>query len=303
MSNLLQTSTHHALEGFLQIHIQEVYHLILLFLGESRNLEEHHGQCIGLLLVLLDGYEGLLVVGHREIFANRSVGSCRLDISKHLLDLLLHLIHIHITHDDDTLQVGSIPTTVIGANGLVREVHHHLHGAYRHAVGIPAPFVQLMEGTLLHTHHSTSAQTPFLIDDTTLLVYLLAIQEQVMAPVMQDKQTGIESTGNLHVDIVDIIHRLVKGSVGIEVLAKLHTDTLQILLERITREMGSTIETHMFQEMSQSALTLLLLHGTHLLCYVEVCTLLRPLVVTDIISESIRQDTHLDSRVQGYRAT
>ena len=67
--------------------------------------------------------------------------------------------------------------------------------------------------------------------------------------------------------------------------------------------MGSTIETHMFQEMSQSALTLLLLHGTHLLRYVEVCTLLRPLVVTDIISESIRQDTHLDSRVQGYRAT
>ena len=159
-----------------------------------------------------------------------------------------------------------------------------------------------MEGTLLHTHHSTSAQTPFLIDDTTLLVYLLAIQEQVMAPVMQDKQTGIESTGNLHVDVVDVIHRLVKGSVGIEVLSKLHTDTLQILLERITREMGSTIETHMFQEMSQSALTLLLLHGTHLLCYVEVCTLLRPLVVTDIISESIRQDTHLDSRVQGYRA-
>ena len=156
-----------------------------------------------------------------------------------------------------------------------------------------------MESTLLHTHHGTAAHAPLLIDDTALLVYFLVLKKQVVTPVMQDEQTGIQCSGNFHIDIVDVIHRLVKGSVGIEVLAELHSYALQILLEGVTGEVCGAIEAHVLEEVSQSALVFLLLHGAHLLRNVEIGTLLRPLVVTDVIGQAIGQNACLDCGVQG----
>ena len=51
--------------------------------------------------------------------------------------------------------------------------------------------------------------------------------------------------------------------------------------------MFGTVETHVLKEVCKTALVLLFLNGAHLLCNVEVYKVLRIVVVTDIICQSV----------------
>ena len=55
----------------------------------------------------------------------------------------------------------------------------------------------------------------------------------------------------------------------------------------------------MLEKVSQSALVLLLLNRTHLLCNIEIAALFGPFVMTNVISKAVRQSTRLYSRVKG----
>ena len=49
------------------------------------------------------------------------------------------------------------------------------------------------------------------------------------------------------------------------------------------------VEAHVFEEVSQTTLRLFLLDSAHLLCDVEVGTILRPVVVADVVGQTIVQ--------------
>ena len=250
-------------------------------------LEHQNGIGNRLLLVFLDGYQRLVIVRDGNRLALGSIGSCRGDVGKHVLDFLLNLVRVHITHDNQALQVRTIPAAVVGTQILVGEVHNDVHGTDGHAVGIAASREQVLEGSLLHTHHGRTAHTPLLIDNAALLVNLLVLQQQIMTPVMQNQQARVNGTGRLHIYIIYIIYCLVKGGVGVQVLAELHANALQILFQGIAGEVRGTVEAHVFQKVCQTALVLLFLNGAHLLRNVEVTTFLGPFIVADVVSKSV----------------
>ena len=186
---------------------------------------------------------------------------------------------------------------VVVTECLVREVHNDVHSTDRHTVSVLTSRVNLLEGFFLHTHHGTTTHTPLLVDDTTLLVNLLVFEEKVMAPVVKDEETRVNGSWNLHVHVVDVIYCLVKRSVGVKVLTELDTNLLEILLEVVTREVLRSVETHVLKEVSKTELVIFLLHRTYVLSNIEECSLLWPLVVTNVISQTVWQSALLNLRV------
>ena len=118
---------------------------------------------------------------------------------------------------------------------------------------------------------------------------------------MENEQAGVNGTWSFHVHIINVINGLVEGSVGIQVLAKLHTDGLEVLLQVVTREVGGAVEAHVFEEVCQTTLVFLFLDGAHLLGNVKECTFLWPLIMTQIISQSIGQHTFAYCRIHRHR--
>ena len=141
----------------------------------------------------MNRYDRLLVVRNREEYALAWI-LYSLDVCKCVLDLVLYLIHIYITYDNDSLKVRTIPLLVVVTKCLVREVHNDVHSTDRHTVSVLTSRVNLLEGFFLHTHHGTTTHTPFLIDDTTLLVNLLVFEEKVVAPVVKDEETRVNGS-------------------------------------------------------------------------------------------------------------
>ena len=81
--------------------------------------------------------------------------------------------------------------------------------------------------------------------------------------------------------------------IGIEISTILHADALQVILEGITFEVIGTVEGEVLEEVSQTALVIILIDRTHFLCDVETGYMLRITVVTNVVSQSIIKTTYL----------
>ena len=71
-----------------------------------------------------------------------------------------------------------IPLLVVVAENLVWEVVNNLHYTDRQTVTVLAAWIELWESALVHAHHSRAACTPLLMDNATLLVNLLAVEDK-----------------------------------------------------------------------------------------------------------------------------
>ena len=157
---------------------------------------------------------------------------------------------------------------------------------------------------LQHADGGIGTNTPFLMDDATLVVNILIGEQQVASPVVENQQTRIYGGRNgSYRYIIYIIYGLVDAGIGIEILTKLHTDTLTILDDAIAGEVLGTIEAHVLQKMCQSALVLLFKDRAYLLSNVEVGLTLGLSIVTDIIRHSILKFAHSYGRVNRNRLT
>ena len=125
------------------------------------------------------------------------------------------------------------------------------------------------------------------MDDATLLVNLLGLQEQSVGPVVQNQQTRVDDALARRGYITYIIYRLVDRGIGVKIGAKLHTDGLTPFHDIVTLEVLGTVKAHVLQEVSQSALLVVFLNRAYTLCDVELGTLFGPCVMTDVIRESV----------------
>ena len=134
------------------------------------------------------------------------------------------------------------------------------------------------------------------MNHAALLVNLLVFQQQVVAPVMQNEQTRVDDAVALQGDCRDIVNRLFYTGIGIEVGAELDTDSLapghNAQLLTLAREMLRTIKSHVFQEVSQSALAGFLLDRAYTLGNIEVGHLRVFIVMTQIVGHTVLQLTH-----------
>ncbi len=184
---------------------------------------------------------------------------------------------------------------------LALEVVDHRHQTDGVAQTVLRAGIEGRKIALKHAAAGTGAQAPLLVDDATLLVDLVLFERQSARPVAQDEQAGVDVVGIGGGHVVDVVHRLVDGREGIEVATELHADRLAIAQQGIALEVVAAVEGHVLEEVGQTALALLLLDGTHALGNVEVGTVLRPVVVPDVVSKAVGQFTRSDIGIHGQR--
>ena len=100
-------------------------------------------------------YYHLLVVRYRIVSALWGTCWYRVVI-KEALYLGFNLVHIDVAHNDNSLQVGTIPLVVIVAQNIVMERIHHFYMSYRQTVGILRTGVYHRHGIL---HHALRCHT------------------------------------------------------------------------------------------------------------------------------------------------
>ena len=111
---------------------------------------------------------------------------------------------------------------------------------------------------------------------------------------MQNQQAGVDGSRSSDRHIGNVVYGFVYGSIGVQVLTEFHPDTLQVLLQCITGEVGRSIETHVFQEVGKTALVVLFLYGTYFLGNIEIGSVSRKTVFTDVIGQSVVQLSDTD---------
>ena len=136
---------------------------------------------------------------------------------------------------------------------------------------------------------STRLGAPFFMDNLAFGINFLSFQRDETAPVMEYQETGIYQSFTLGRYVGEVINRLVKGGIGIDVGTEADTILLQILNQPFSREMLGAIESHVFQEVGQSALIFFLQDRTNPLHNVELGLPNRLFVRTNIIGQSVGQ--------------
>ncbi len=133
--NLRETGIEHSTHHVVQVVLHKISSRLFQFCWDGVTLHREHEDGVLLLLVLLGYVDGLLIVGYRLVDYLGCIGRHH-DVAEHLLDQVLRIVHIDVTHDDDTLVVGTIPFLIIGDEFLGLEVVHDLHLTDRHTVAV-----------------------------------------------------------------------------------------------------------------------------------------------------------------------
>ena len=135
LSIFAQAVVEHREGSVLHVVGEEIDQRTLQRVGEGLVLHHDVNQVDLLLLVFVDDEDGLCIVGNGLCGYQRTVLGQH-DGREERLDFLLYLVHIHITHDDDALIVGTIPFLVIGLEERALEVVDDFHQSDGHAVAV-----------------------------------------------------------------------------------------------------------------------------------------------------------------------
>ena len=131
------------------------------------------------------------------------------------------------------------------------------------------------------------------MDNAPLLVYLAIFEQYVVAPVVENEQTGVYDALAADGGGPYVVHGLVYRGVGVEVGPKLDTDRLApghyAQLLTLAGEVLGTIKRHVLQEVSQTTLARLLEDAAHTLGDVEVGQASLLGIVADVVSKSVLQ--------------
>ena len=179
------------------------------------------------------------------------------------------------------------------------EVHYDVHCSDREAVGVFGSGKHNRKHLFLKTLHGAHTGTPFFVDNTAFFVDFFRVQSQVVAPVMQNQQAGVDSPRSVDRYVGDIINRFVYGSICVQVFTEFYADTFQVLFQGISGKMGRSVETHVLEEVGKTALVVLFLYGTYFLGDIKVCPVGGKTVFTDVISQSVIQLADTDILVDG----
>ena len=218
------------------------------------------------------------------------------NVAEQGLDLGFHLVHVNVTHDDDGLQVGTIPVVVEVFDDLVVEVLDDVEQSDGHTVGIAGVLHQDGPPLLAHTVVGTESEAVLFGDDASFGIDFSVVVEQAVRPAAQDLQAEVKILG-----IVERhrnhIHSLVEGGVGVEVGAEHHAQTLQLVDHRVAGHSLDAVEGHMLGEVGQTALVVVLLVGAGIDGKAEFHHLLGLGVATDVIGHPVAEFTDADTRV------
>ena len=187
-----KATVYHRGNEFCYITLTGSCHKVLFAVGSGFLFHVEIYEHNGLLGVFVDGNYHFVVVGNGIVNSFGRVCGLR-NIGKCTADFLFHLVHINVAHHDNGLQVGAIPFLIVVAQVFIREVVYNIHRANRQAIFVFRAFVDHRKHTFHHSLHCHSCPTraPFLVDNATFFVYFVVVEQEEVAPVVQNKQSRI----------------------------------------------------------------------------------------------------------------
>ena len=135
LSQLRETLIEHHCDDILCIRVYIVVHIALLCVREDVMLHTETNLAVWHLLILTKHVDSILSVWHSLFYYLCSIGR-NSRISPKLLNLILSVIHIDITNNDDALIIWTIPLLIIIAEILIRELINNAHQTDWHAMTI-----------------------------------------------------------------------------------------------------------------------------------------------------------------------
>ena len=135
LSQFRESLIEHHCDDILCIRVYIVVHIALLCVREGVMLHTETNLAVRHLLVLTKHVDSILSVWHSLFNYLCSIGR-NSRISPKLLNLVLCVVHIDITNNDDTLIIWTIPLLIIIAEVLIRELINNAHQTDWHTMTI-----------------------------------------------------------------------------------------------------------------------------------------------------------------------
>ncbi len=286
-AHLLQTGVLHALSHGNDCIDRAALQGVVDLAGQGVALGEHSDRRILHLGIREDRDYRLLVARNHDDLLGRSIGIGSRNVRHHGLDLGLYGIHVDVADDIDRLVVGTVPRVVELFERLVVEALQAVEITDQVALGILRVLIQGFEHGYGRTPLGSVAGAQLLHDDAALRIDLRRLQGDEVRPVVQDRKGGVDSALASHRNVLYHILGIVPARAGIEVVAEHYADLFQIVYHGLARKVLRTVEGHMFEEVSQTLLVVVLLYGTHVMQDVEAGLTLGLLVVADVVGHAV----------------
>ena len=118
-----------------------------------------------------------------------------------------------------------------------------------------------------------------------------------MRIIVHDEETRVYDALTNDRNIVEHVLCLLEACGSIDVSAELGTDALKPVEKSLSREILCTVEAHMLEEVCKTILVILFLVCTYVSSEIELCSLSRLVVMTDVVSHSVLKLSNLYLRI------
>ena len=186
LCNLGIACTQHRGNHIVHVSLHEIAHVALHRIRDGWMLHEDIEDIILLLLVLVDYVDGGIIIGYFHRLYLSGIGR-HLDAREELLDLVLDMVDIYITHDDDCLIVRAIPLAVVSTQGFRLAAVDDAHQSDRETVAILVVLIKLWQRALYHALLTHDAHTVLIVYHVALVIDGFLGKRDTVAPILEDE--------------------------------------------------------------------------------------------------------------------
>ena len=202
---------------------------------------------------------------------------------KVLLDLGFDQLGIEVAHGDNSHQIGPVPALVEILQALGGGVLDNFREADGAPFGVLRVAKNYLEQVVSEAGVEALSQTPFLQDNAPFQLHLIGFEGYGVGPVAENLK-GL--FGNLGVVGWNFQQEDggIEGCISVYVGAEFTAYGLQVFDDLLLGESFGAIEGHVFNEVGQTALVLLLVDGAGSYDEGELDPVARFLVVPDVVA-------------------
>ena len=164
-------------------------------------------------------------------------------------------------------------------NLVTFEAVDHLEGADHIPVGVFRAFVDECALLVGHPAAWVVAVTPFLADDSALIVQSLLLAGDVARPVVKHHQHRVHERIPHQRHLGEVVDGLRPGSICIDVVSEADAFLSKKVQNALAGVVAGAVEGHMLEEVGQAVLVVLFLEGSNIVRDVEFRAAFRLLVM------------------------
>ena len=238
------------------------------------------------------------MIGHRICEPGPGTLRCR-QVTEVLDNFRFHGVRIDIAHCDHRHQIGPVPVTVETAQRCRRRVADDFQIADRTALGVAGFAQQEGDQLLVQAAKDALVSQAFLFeDDAAFFVYFLIGDGGAAGPVLDHLECGVDDRFVIGGKLQEV-DGLFVGCVGVHIPPEGHTDAFEVVDQRLFGEALGAVEHHVFEEVGQPQLVVILLDGTGVDDQHQGGAVGRFGIVTDVVGQPVIQLRFADAWVHG----